>query len=577
MNHVFDIKINLYIGNAEIFLDGNTISSQSQLRVCGTNNFFNWYCMLPNLLYAEVNDKYKLRVEGSNIQYCLLQTVFNHNQECVSIEYIPYKSHYSIQQRIEWMIDVYKELNVQLPVVPRYSLESRFNIVSNFYKQYWTNSKGALAIYVVYKNHKVDECILRGVAKDDLVVLVDDSCKEYVIEVQKCHVIKTNAQSLKMVLEEWLNLMIFAPYLAYGYKVLAQSNKKGSFKCEAKKQMLIREEPVIRSNIADKVEVGHSIKINIEEFPQTALTLRIRNTSVVIQQGDCLVGRCPGNTSIDIISENGNVLMSQNISVFRVDRVTDISLSSPSGQNILLGDSFKIVATWKPSNAQNLNKAVWSCDNNGVLKNVGGGTFKAERNGTSTVTLAIENVKKSIVITVMKQPTDIKMPTEIKAKINKTTAPFSAILFPSGSACKNMDVRIADTQIATWDSIKKEICPISEGTTELIVSGYDTKGQIVVQKKCRVVILPEKDVITPPTIPTLMVVSLALAILTIRSELFIPCLVTGFVLSVVEIVMNSIPLVKHSGCNINKYRVMAGIVASIIFVSLFVWYMSLFN
>lgn len=576
MRHIFDMKINPYVGNAEIYLDGHIISSQSQLRICGTDNFFNWYHKLPDLLYAEVNDKYKLRVKGSDIQYLLLQTVFNPNPECVAVEYIPYKSRFSIQQRMEWLFDVCKELCVQMPQIPNYTLDLEFNIVSAFYKQYQTKGVGALKIYVVYESKQVDNCMSCGAAKDDLVVLVDDSYKECVAEFKKCYVIKTNKQSLQKVVEEWLNLMIFAPYLAYGYRVLTQLKKKGSFICEAKKLMLIREEPVIRSNIVDKVEVGTSIKVDIEEFPKTALTLHILNTSVVNQQGDCLVARSPGDTSIDIISENGTVLMSQNIRVFRIDRVTDISLSAPSGQCVLLGDSFKINATWKPANAQNLNKAVWSCDNNGVLKNVGGGTFKAEKDGTSTVTLAIENVKKSIVIRVMKQPTDIKMPTEIKAKIKKSTASFSATLIPSGSACKSMDVRIADSQVAMWDANKKEVRPVSEGTTELIVSGYDSKGQIIIQKKCKVVILPEKDIITPPTIPTLMIVCLVLAVLTIKSELFIPCLIAGFVLSVVEIIMNAIPLVKQIGNSENRYRIIGAIVASVIFIGLFVWYMSLF-
>lgn len=576
MNHIFDMKINPYVGNAEVFLDGQSISAQSQLRICATENFFNWYVNAPSLLYAEVNDKYELRVQGNDIQYCLLRTIFAYSKECINIKYIPFKSRYSIQQRIEWMCDVSKELGIQTPQIPRYSLTMKSDIVSPFYKQYCVSSGGALTIYVVYEECEIESCLSQGVDKDDLIILIDECNKVCEAKIRNCPVIKTNIHSLKAVIEQWLDLMIFTPFLAYGYKVLTQSGKKGSFSCEAKKLMLIREDPVIRSNIVNKVEVGHSIRISIDEFPQTSLSLRISNTSVLKQQGDFLIAICPGKTRVDIISERGTVLSSQNINVYHINRVTDINLTVPGGPNVLLGDTIKITVDWKPTNAENLNNAVWSCDTNGVLKNIGSGTFKAEKDGKCTITLAIENVKKSVVITVMKKPTDIQMPNEVKVKLNKTTALFSASLIPVGSACKSMDVRVGNSQIARWNQKKKEISPVSEGTTELIVSGYDSKGQIVVQKKCKVIVLPEKDVITPPTVPTLMVVCIVLAVLTTGSELFMPCVIIGMILSCVEIGMNSIPLVKHMGGSMNKGRIALGGVGIIILSILLAWYMNLF-
>ena len=92
MKHVFDMKINPYMGNAEIQLDGQQVSSQSQLRSCSTDNFFNWYRKLPGLLYAEVNDNYELRVECIEIQFLILRSIFVDKTQCKNIIFKPFRS-----------------------------------------------------------------------------------------------------------------------------------------------------------------------------------------------------------------------------------------------------------------------------------------------------------------------------------------------------------------------------------------------------------------------------------------------------------------------------------------------------
>lgn len=57
MNHEFDLKINPYTGTAEVLLNGQKLSAQSQLRICAIDSISKWYRDLPDLLYYELNDE----------------------------------------------------------------------------------------------------------------------------------------------------------------------------------------------------------------------------------------------------------------------------------------------------------------------------------------------------------------------------------------------------------------------------------------------------------------------------------------------------------------------------------------
>lgn len=581
MNHVFDMKINPYMGNAEIQLDGQQVSSQSQLRSCSTDNFFNWYRKLPGLLYAEVNDNYELRVECIEIQFLILRYIFVDKTQCKNIIFKPFRSQYGIGKRIGWMCDAANEVGIKLPKIPKYSIKSTGetkSIVTRIiteikpdYCKHYMPIDGVINICISSIN-TYKQCLNEISSTDDLVIVIDELNNEVKVQVENCIVLFVSEKKIPNIVEQWVNLMILSPYLAYGYDCLIHSNKAKSFECEAKTKMLIRELPIIKSKMPDRVECGNLINIDIQEFPQSALTLRISDNSVLKQKGSQLKAEMPGAARVDIVSEQGIVLLSQSITVFSVNRVTDIDLSLPSGPNVLIGDTFNVVSQWKPFNAVNLNKAVWSSFPTGILRNVAGGKFEALAPGKCTVTLTIEKVKKSISLRVVPLPNDIKMVTDIKAKLNKSTAKFSASLLPIGSGCKTMDVRIIDSNIATWNQNTKEVLPVAEGITELVVSVFDAKGQVVIRKKCKVEILPEKDIITPSTIPTLMIVCMVVAILVFNSEIFIWCIWGGLGLSIVEVVLNAMSYIRKKPTKRNLYELIFGAVGIIGFACSMAWY-----
>jgi len=56
MKNQFVLNLDPVSATGTVLLNDCGISSQSQLRICSTDNFFNWYKELPTMLFSEVND-----------------------------------------------------------------------------------------------------------------------------------------------------------------------------------------------------------------------------------------------------------------------------------------------------------------------------------------------------------------------------------------------------------------------------------------------------------------------------------------------------------------------------------------
>lgn len=87
VKHIFDMKVSPYTRTADLWLDGQRLSSQSQLQVCEIDPLSNWYQDLPELLYSEVNDDYALRVQCLEIEYLMLTAVFANRRECTDLSH----------------------------------------------------------------------------------------------------------------------------------------------------------------------------------------------------------------------------------------------------------------------------------------------------------------------------------------------------------------------------------------------------------------------------------------------------------------------------------------------------------
>lgn len=559
------------MGTGHILLNNQPLFSQSQLQICATQNFFDWYRDLPNLMFAEVNDNYSVSVECLDGQHELLCAVFTSVNECQHIRHIPISLHYSIEQRLSWLNEAASKMHVTLPAIPKYSIQTRYaanpydrsvqNSLPVFYQNCRTDSLCQVNIWLMQSASL--SSLPDNLVTDNDIILCDDAGTSQV-QMSRVPVFHRNKSRWTDTITTWIDLMILMPYLVFCQECLSRQLSKASFYVEARVRMLTRDVPYVQLQTPTRLECGTSGAIVLEEFPQSSLSLRIANTEVLAHQNGILLGKKAGRTKVAIIYENGQVLQEKEVEVYFVKRVTSISLISASGTHILLGDTFTIQADCRPQGAVNISKAVWTTTPSHALKHIGGGRFMALAPGNCVVTLTIEKVRQDISLIIIPLPTDLRLPAEIRLKENASPQRVSAALSPVGTGCKEIRCKTTDGNIAQWNPNTKSIVPISEGSTFLEATAIGPSGNILFTKRCPITILPQNDIITPPTLLTLAACFAILALLTAHNSFGMLSLLICLILCVASSITNFIPWTKHIATQENKTQAIIGLIGAIV-------------
>lgn len=568
MKHIFDMKISPYTGTADIVLDGQQLSPQSQLRVCAIDHISRWYRDLPELLYSEVNDEYSIKINCLQIEYIMITAILNGRKECLGITYTNIVRKYGTKIRYQWLSEASKDSGISIPEIPGFSIittpdasvykTSLIDNLDTFTRSICTENKEQVNVIVTTKKSYLKEK-KHNVSDNDIVFIVDETNTGMTIEQCECLVISTQEKNIVSLVQQWIDITILYPYMVFGHSLLINSGKSLSFYAKARLKMLLQDEPVVNSKMPAKLECGLTMPITFDEFPSSNLSVKSSDTSVLAVQNGMVKALKTGTAYLDIISESGETVCRHKISIYFVPRVKAITLSIAHGNTVLETASFTVIAKYHPSNAVNISKAKWSFSPTSCLKTNGAGKFEAIKAGRCTITLQVDNIVQSIVIQIIPLAKRIKMVPEVKVKVNASPVAFHATLEPAGSGCSQMNVRIIDTSIAQWNPSAKTIVPINEGDTDLEVSATDAKGKTILVQKCKVSVLPEKDIITPPTYPTIVVACAILSLITaktIMSPVFAGC---GGVVSILELNQHLYPVLKGNATKRNKIESAIGV------------------
>ena len=547
--HTFKLKEDIFTQTAQIFLDGMKLHPQSQLSICNTNNFFSWYTKISDMLDAEANDNYILEAECGEVEFKILECILKKSKLCNSVRHIPSWNPYDIEKRFTWLDEVFPDKH--LKIQNHFSIKPGINSANDAQDVFQSLDKFCSDICEYDKECDVNIWIVNetsgsldtsaNIKKDDIVVYLSPLNKgiEFVYQNNTLFA-KTNKTNINHFIKEWISIMICYPYLLFYKKKLINSIPHSDFDKYARVEMLTRTDPVVELSADSRIECNTYSNFKISKFPSVNLNMQISDKNILnIEQGKFKGGK-PGSVIINITDQQGKSLLQKNITVYFVTRVTKITLNLQSLSGIVICDeSFCIKADFFPSNAVNKSKAVWSVSPADALKNCGSGTFIAAKKGKCIVTLTVEGVSQSIAVNILEKPSDVSLPSDIKLKMNSRYK-VQADLVPAGSKSRNIQYHIQDINIASWDNVSHEIIGNSEGTTSMIVNVMDLSGHSIIQKSIPVEILPEKAVITPPTIPTLVIVTVICALILSHSYVYHYVLQAGIIFSFVDFVINII-------------------------------------
>lgn len=553
MPHQLTLKINPITLTGQVLLNQQPFAAQSPLSICGTHSFFDWYHDLPKLIFSEVNDDYNLTIEGPDLPIAMLYAVFSAVPECCSLTHISRQLHYSMELRYQWLTTAVAKLNITLPKVQFFSIQSgtgasgaataAISQLPPFYRSFCVNTQTQVNIWLEAPGRQTAPCEL---------ILSSSSGADTILAGGSPLLHRASSDWTKLI-TEWIDRMILAPYLFLCQSQLLSRMKNAGFETRAQIQMICRDEPWVEIQLPLRMEVGTFAKIQRQEFPSGNLRLTVSDPSILSINGSYLQALKPGTTSLIVYSENGVELRKSSIQIYRVNRVTSIALQLPRSE-FLVNETFSVTPSYTPANPDNLAKAQWSTTPSGVLTHLGNGRFRTAAPGKCSITLKVESVSQIIDVEVFPTPTSLQLPYDIRIKLNHAPVSCHATLLPSGSRCQNIRCHTTDPSIAVWDPSLKAVRPIAEGKTELEAAVIGANGTCLFKQKCPVTVLPEKEIVTLPTMLTLAVCCTVLSILSYcaSSPFYIYLLLVSCICSVASIITNATACFRRQAASSNK-------------------------
>ena len=200
-----------------------------------------------------------------------------------------------------------------------------------------------------------------------------------------------------------------------------------------------------------------------------------------------------GKATITVTTKDGGFTAKATITVKeKIEEipVTGVSLNKTS-LTLTEGDSYRLVATVKPSNATNKN-VTWKSSNPKVATVDSNGKVKALKVGTTTITVATKDGGYTAKVTITVKAKQVIKVTGVS--LNKTSLTLTegdnyklvATVNPSNATNKNVTWKSSNPEVATVDS-NGNIKALKPGTTTITVTTkdgeYSATCQITVEAK----------------------------------------------------------------------------------------------
>lgn len=250
-----------------------------------------------------------------------------------------------------------------------------------------------------------------------------------------------------------------------GTVTITVTTKDGSYKdtCKVTVSKYIKVKDVDLNVSSKKLNVGEKYTLKATVSPSNAsvksVTWKSSDTSVAkVSSSGKITAVGKGTATITCTTKDGKVKDKCKVTVKTV-KVKSLKLSE-STLRLMVGDSDRLTATIKPTNATNKN-VTWKSSNTAVAKVSSKGKVTGMGRGTATITCTTKDgkFKKTCKVTVYGVPTDddqkvmgVKLnKSALTLKAGKTQTLYATVL-PQNAA----------NQMVTWSSSNKSVATVSK-------------------------------------------------------------------------------------------------------------------
>ena len=244
-------------------------------------------------------------------------------------------------------------------------------------------------------------------------------------------------------------------------------------------------EYVVYENATDKI----GVTVLPADAHDKAVTYKSADEKIATVDADGNIkGITKGETVITVQSVQ-NPAVTCDIPVRVMRAVAGVSLSATT-KTVYSGDSFDLVATLAPADADNL-EVTWSSSDDTIARVNAKGGVTALKGGEATITAtSVDSGKTAECKVVVRQsPEEITLSKQTLTLNVKTSATLTATVLPENTFNKTVTWSSSDEKVATVDSSGK-VTSQKVGECKIIATGSD--GKVKAECTVRVFVLAEK-------------------------------------------------------------------------------------
>ena len=496
-NYTYFITYSCYTRKMTVLLNGReSISRNSAILQYMNEPFYRWCSILPELLYRELGEDYRVVYTGRQEEAEILKTIFRTYPHCLALETQSFQLQKPLQERMIALSRLMKENN--LPRLPQRVISAVFTGTKKTLEK-WKPLLQELDVknqYCSVAVHTAEWTELSGLDRDAVVFALCASEEE-----QEEAVERLNSRSYAFLLNETGSVgfqsatgcsfvygitekdffpVIFDCLLLFplaecfaGYALDLRSSVRDA-QTGRKLEALLAVKPCIYVKAPERVELGTSEPFTIETEPEgveiSGLTFEYQLPGIVTCNQQRVFGEKAGKTRVRIFEKgSAEPLCELSFEVYRRNRIRDLLLSDYS-KAIGVGDILRLSCSWQPENADNADRVQWYSDQEQVATVTAGGTVKALSPGACRIYCAAEKVSAFCSVEVKPYLTGFSLPFDksepVRLKVGETRQ-IRCRVEPEGA----IDGRLifSSTDLMTVNAGDGQITGVADGEADIIV------------------------------------------------------------------------------------------------------------
>ncbi len=359
----------------EIFINGEAVSSYSDLNAISKHNFFDFSKRLFGLLDNEIFDEYEVEYKGTPFQCSILQAQKTKSNLCKLVKYMSD----DFSECLKTQINSYKAICKRNGIYFSYdkSIKIFSEIENNFLRQFDDFETRDIQI--------ADVCILRqpcsNVKNGSLCFIVGS---EYgVEESSEQKIIRFPALDFKSLAEFIEFEYIIKPELYYMQNKLeyAELDKKDRMRFDYIKT---GKPSFYLNGFPEKCDQGSLISFEFLSFPENEYHIIVENNGIAKFEGNVIHALQAGFTNVAVINSKGERFRELRLECISHNYLQEIRLI-PKFRFLSINKTGKIDAILVPNNAEDGEKIKWESSNPSVVQVDQYGNVTALNNGMARI------------------------------------------------------------------------------------------------------------------------------------------------------------------------------------------------